>query len=149
MNYLRLESDGMKFSEAKQRNDYKFTLNEIENLIEDIRSNCMKNLYENGDGYRGAAVLEIGYVDIEVNIYTEEQLARFDYQIGNKTPIINYFTCLKHGDSKNDWASDSYLDYNLNVDWNADNWREQLERDMFIALDMYVNANGYSYDHAN
>ena len=109
----------------------------------------MKNLYENGDGYRGAAVLEIGYVDVEVNIYTEEQLARSADQVGNKAPVINYFTCLKHGDSKDDWASDSYLDYNLNVDWNADNWKEQLERDMFTALDKYVKANNYSYDHAN
>ena len=139
----------MKFSEAKQRNDYKFTLNEIEDLIEDIRNNYMKNLYENGDGYRGAAVLELGYVDVEVNIYTEEQIARSDDRVGNKTPVIDYFTCLKHGDNKDDWESDCYLDYNLNVDWNADNWREQLERDMFAALDMYVTVNGYSYDHTN
>ena len=139
----------MKFSEAKQRNDYKFTLNEIEDLIEDIRNNYMKNLYENGDGYRGAAVLEIGYVDVEVNIYTEEQIARSDDRVGNKTPVIDYFTCLKHGDNKDDWESDCYLDYNLNVDWNADNWREQLERDMFAALDMNVTVNGYSYDHTN
>lgn len=139
----------MTFKEAKLRNDYKFTLNEIESVIDDIRNNCMKDLYENGDGYRGAAVLEIGYVDVEVNIYTEEQVARFDDQVGNKTPVINYFTCLKHGDSRNDWVSDSYLDYDLKVDWNADNWKEQLERDMFTALDMYVKANGYSYDHAN
>lgn len=139
----------MKFSEAKKRKDYKFTLNEVETVVEDIRNNCMKNLYENGDGYRGAAVLEIGYVDVEVNIYTEEQLARSDKQVGNKAPVIDYFTCLKHGDSEDDWASDSYLDYNLKVNWNADNWREQLERDMFTALDMYVKANNYSYDHAN
>lgn len=52
----------MTFEKAKQRNDYKFSLNGIENLIEDIRNNCMKNLYENGDGYRGVAVLEIGCV---------------------------------------------------------------------------------------
>ena len=133
MNYLRLESDGMKFSEAKQRKDYKFTLNEIEDLIEDIRNNYMKNLYENGEGYRGAAVLEIGYVD----------------QTGNKAPVINYFTCLKHGDSKDDWESDCYLDYDLKVDWNANDWKEQLERDMFTALDEYVKANNYSYNHAN
>ena len=49
----------MKFSEAKQRKDYKFTLNEIEDLIEDIRNNYMKNLYENGDGYDGAAIYDI------------------------------------------------------------------------------------------
>lgn len=139
----------MKFSEVKKRKDYKFTLNEIENIIGDIRNNCMNNLYENGDGYRGAAVLEIGYVDVEVNIYTEEQLARSNDQVGNKAPVIDYFTCLKHGDNENDWESDCYLDYSLNVDWSADNWREQLERDMFAALDMYVRKNGYSYDHAN
>lgn len=40
----------MTFEEAKLRNDYKFTLNEIETLIEDIRNNCMKGLEENGDG---------------------------------------------------------------------------------------------------
>ena len=139
----------MTFKEAKLRNDYKFTLNEIESVIDDIRNNYMKNLDENGDGYRGAAILKIGYVDVEVNIYTEEQVARFDDQAGNKTPVINYFTCLKHGDSRNDWASDGYLDYDLKVDWNTDNWKEQLERDMFTALDTYVNANGYSYDHVN
>lgn len=139
----------MKFSEAKKRKDYRFTLNEIEDLIEDIRNNYMKNLYENGDGYRGAAVLEIGYVDVEVNIYTEEQLARSDNQVGNKAPVIDYFVCLKHGDSKDDWESDCYLDYDLKVDWNANDWKEQLEIDMFTALDEYVKANNYSYNHAN
>ena len=138
----------MTFEQAKQRTDYKFTLNEIEDVIEDIRNNRMKDLEENGDGYRGAAVLEIGYVDIEVNIYTYAQCV-INADPEDHTPLIDYFTCLKKGDTKDDWASDGYLDYSLNVDWNAKDWRDQLEKDMFKALNMYVENNRYSYDHAN
>lgn len=138
----------MTFEEAKERKDYKFTLNEIENVIDDIRNNYMNGLEENGDGYRGAAVLEIGYVDIEVNIYTYAQCV-INANSEDHTPLIDYFTCLKQGDNDDDWCSDRYLDYSLNVDWNAYNWREQLEKDMFNALDMYVKNNGYSYDKAN
>lgn len=138
----------MTFEEAKQRNDYKFSLNGIENLIEDIRNNCMKNLYENGDGYRGAAVLEIGYVDVEVNIYSYRQCI-LNADPEDQTPLIDYFTCLKRGENNDDWESAGYLDYSLNVDWNANNWEEQLEKDMFKALNEYVKANGYSYDYAN
>lgn len=138
----------MTFEEAKQRKDYKFTLNEIEDVIEDIRNNCMKGLYENDDGYRGAAVLEIGYVDIEVNIYTYAQCG-LDTDLNDQAPLIDYFTCLKKGETKDDWTSDGYIDYSVNVDWNADDWRKQLEKDMFKALNMYVKNNGYSYDEAN
>lgn len=60
----------MTFEEAKKRPDYKFVLNGIESDIEDIRNNYMKRLYENGDPERGIAILEIGYVDIEVNLMT-------------------------------------------------------------------------------
>lgn len=60
----------MTFDEARQRSDYNFALNGIESDIEDIRNNYMKRLYENGDPERGIAILEIGYVDIEVNLMT-------------------------------------------------------------------------------
>ena len=63
----------MTFDAAKQRPDYHFFLYGIEDLIEEIRNNRMKNLLENGDPYRGVAVLEVGYVDFEVNITTSEQ----------------------------------------------------------------------------
>lgn len=138
----------MTFEEAKKRNDYKFKLNGIESLIDDIRNNCMKDLYENGDGYRGVAVLEIGHVDVEVNIYSYGQCI-INADPEDQTPLIDYFTCLKRGENDNDWVSDNYLEYDLNVDWNADDWKEQLEKDMFKALDKYVKTNGYSYDHAN
>ena len=136
----------MTFEEAKKRPDYKFVLNGIESDIEDIRNNCMKGLYENGDPERGIAILEIGYVDIEVNLMTYEQVGE---HLGDKRPIINYFSCIKYGDNDNDWRSDDYVDHDINVNWVLDNWAEQLERDMFEALNKYVVQKGYSYDHAN
>ncbi len=137
----------MTFEEAKQRLDYSFSLNGIEKDIDDIRNNYMKGLYENGDPERGIAILEIGYVDVEVNLITYEQVGEHP---GDKRPIIDYFTCLKKGDDDlHDWRSDDYIDHDIKVDWSADNWAEQLERDMFEALDEYVTENGYSYDHAN
>lgn len=47
---------------------------------------------------------------------------------------IVHFCCVKHEDSDDDWESDDYIDESVNVDWNAENWREQLENDMIIKL---------------
>lgn len=52
------ETKTMTFEEAKQRSDYNFALNGIENDIEDIRNNYMKGLHENGDPERGIAILK-------------------------------------------------------------------------------------------
>lgn len=136
----------MTFEEARQRSDYSFALNGIESDIEDIRNNYMKRLYEYGDPERGIAILQLGYVDVEVNLMTYEQSGKHP---GDKRPIIDYFACIKWGEGNNDWRSDDYVDHDINVNWESDNWAEQLERDMFEALDKYVAENGYSYDHAN
>lgn len=108
----------------------------------------MKDLYENGDGYMGVAVLETGYIDIEVNIYTHAQCV-----IGadpcDQRPLISYFVCIKRGDSKDDWESDGYLDRDPNINWMADDWKEQLEKDMFEALNEYVINTEYSYNKPN
>lgn len=133
----------MLLEEAKQRNDYKFTLNGIEDCIHGIRKNWMEDMLENGDPYRGVAVMEVGFVDVEVNIFTEEQIG---HACGDKTPVIDYFVCVK---GENEWRSDDYIGDPVQVDWNADNWVEQLKRDMFNALNKYVTEKGYSYDHAN
>ena len=138
----------MNYKEARKRLDYKFSAKEIEYYIKDIRNNWMENMYENGDPLRGIAVMEIGYVDIEVNLYTKEQCI-IDAAKEDKRPVISYFVCIKHGDSDNDWESDDYLDYEIKIDWNADNWEELLEKDMFEALNRYVKEKGYSYDSPN
>lgn len=136
----------MKLSEAKLRNDYHFTCVEISKYIDEIRNNKMVSLYENGDPLRGVAVLEIGYIDIEVNITTFEQVGITEK--GN-APLFNYFICLKHGDNDNDWESEDYLEYEINVNFKDDNWKEQLESDMFNSLCLCVNEYGYSFDSPN
>lgn len=138
----------MTFEEAKKRKDYEFCLNNITDLIKQIRNNYMEDLEENSDPYQGIATLIIGYVDIEVNLFTREQCIQGANK-GDRRPVIDYFVCVKWGEGDNDWESDNYLDHSLYVDWNADDWQEQLEKDMFCALDRYVIANGYSYDHPN
>lgn len=132
----------MTLEEAKLHMEYKFSLNGIEHIIDDIRNNWMDGTEEDGPRYQGVAVLEIGYVDIELNISTEEQIS---WKPGNKTPVIEYFVCVKNFD----WEPDGYLEREVNVNWNADDWAEQLEKDMFDTLDQYVNERGYHYSRPN
>lgn len=137
---------GLSFEQARNRNDYKFSLNEISELIQDIRNGYMADTSPNGDPYRAAATLEIGHVDVEVNIMTYEQAGNL---LKGKYPIIQYFTCLKLGNADNDWVSDDYIDWEINVDWEADNWMYLLEKDMFEALNHYVIKHHLSYDEPN
>lgn len=41
----------MTFEEAKKFKEYKFHLNGVENLINDLRKNWMENMEENGERY--------------------------------------------------------------------------------------------------
>lgn len=77
------------------------------------------------------------------------QITSKDYQKENYTPICSYFCCIKHGDNDDDWESDDYIDNSVNVDWNTENWREQLENDMIIKLHKYAAMKGYSFDKVN
>lgn len=138
----------MTFDQAKQRPDYEFHLNDITKLIGQIQNNYMEDLEESSNPYQGIATLIIGYVDIEVNLSTREQCIQGANK-GDRRPVIDYFVCVKWGKGDADWESDDYLDHSLNVNWNSCNWAEQLEKDMFYALDRYVTENGYSYDHPN
>lgn len=134
----------MTFEEAKGLKEYKFSLNGIENLIDDLRKNWMVNMKEEGTGHKGVAILELGYIDIELNIFTEEQVSRIPCS-GDKTPVIDYFVCVKNFR----WESNGYVEYNVNVDWKAENWIQQLEQDMFAALEKYREEHGYKYDRPN
>ena len=97
----------------------------------------------------GMAALEIGYVDIELNIHSVAQITTKDYQKKNYTPVCSYFCCIKHGNGDDDWESDNYIDEPVNVDWKAINWREQLENDMIVKIHKYAADKGYNFDRAN
>lgn len=142
--FQKEDCEYMTIEEAKKFKEYKFFLNGVENLIDDLRKNWMENMEEDGERHIGVAVLEFGYIDIELNILTEEQVSRIPCS-GNKTPVIDYFVCIKNIE----WESDGYADQNVNVNWNSDNWVSQLERDMFAALEKYKDEHGYRYNRPN
>lgn len=136
----------MNFEEAKSRGDYKFILNGIENFIEDIRRGSLDGFYENGNGCRGAAVMEVGFVDLEVNLFSAAQVKK-DANADDMTPVIDYFCCVKKADLT--WESLGYLEASVSVDWHADNWAELLEEDMFRKLDAFVSEKELSFDNPN
>lgn len=140
---------GLTFEQAKKRKDYSFTLNELPSLIDDLRHGYMSATCENGDPYRGAAVLEIGHVDVELNITTYEQTGTITGFSEDKRPILGYFVCIKQGERDNDWVSDNYIDNDIHINWHADDWQEVLEKDMFLALNEYVIKHHLSYDEPN
>ena len=137
----------MTFEQAKHREDYKFTLNGIKDIIGDIRKSRLDGFTANTEGLIGAAFLEIGYVDIEVNIFSKAQLTTLKEKETDLAPVIDYFVCIKNIDDE--WINLGYLDYTPKVDWNRRDWKEQLEKDMFLALDKYVQEKGYYYDRGN
>ena len=137
----------MTFEQAKHRKDYKFTLNGVENIIGDIRKGRLDGFTVYTEGLIGAAVLEIGDVDIELNVHSKAQVTYLESQKGDLSPVMDYFICVKNIDDE--WINLGYLDCMPKVDWNRQDWKEQLEKDMFLALDKYVQEKGYYYDRGN
>ena len=131
----------MTFEEARKRPDYCFRLNGIQLLIRDIREEHLEIDLDNGP-LIGEAVLEIGYVDIEVNISVNGMFS----ETPTYKPIIEYFMCVK---TEDDWESIGYLGIEADVDWWSNRWKEELEEDMFLALNEYVESAGLSYDRPN
>lgn len=140
----------MDLKTAKTRNDYRFTLNGIDEggaILEDLRNGVMTYLTERSEPLIGAAVLEIGYLDVELNIFSEAQVTTLPEKMDDLSPVLDYFVCVK--DEHGDWVSDGYLEHPVEIDWKASDWKEQLERDMMKALDEYARKKEYSYDGPN
>lgn len=141
----------MTFAEAKARNDYKFRLNGVQTFLHDLKTGEFMNWTEldKRDGYfnYGMAVLEIGNVDIELNINAMCSDDGYDY-INQPDPC--YFACVKGYNG--DWCDAGYLDnfgYEVSVNWWADDWVEQLERDMFENLIKAVKEFDLKVDEPN
>ena len=145
----------------KKMNNYEFITNFNYGLTEDIflkvmRTNNASDLFEydkEGDccyckekgnegepEYRGIFILENGYVDIEMNFFAAYDL----------TPVIDFFCCKKFGETEYDWCSDNFYgdvtgDFSVETDFDRDDWKEQLEKEMFNKLDKYCKAKRYDY----
>lgn len=140
----------MDLETAKARRDYRFVLNALDEgsaVLGDLRKGVMAYLTERSEPFIAAAMLEIGYLDIELNIFSEAQVTTLPEKKDDLSPVLDYFVCVK--DKHGDWVNDGYLEHPVAVDWNAEDWKEQLEQDMFGALDIYAKEKGYSYDGPN
>ena len=146
----------MTLEEARAREDYKFAIDatptDYEWLIKSMTYSEheaeFKERYWDAGPDKGVAVMEIGYIDIELN------LTEFGAE---------YFICVntgKYGDRDYDWESVGYVDdlfldvadpgwKFVDVDFSAADWREQLERDMFETLDYVVEQTQWSYSWPN
>ena len=151
----------MTFAEAKARDDYKFRLNGVQSFLHDLRTGEFMNWtdFDKRDGYfnYGMAVLEIGNVDIELNINAMCSDDGCDYI---NAPDPCYFLCVKGTGTENlevaiyfeYWNDAGYLDnfgYEVSVNWWADDWIEQLERDMFENLMKVVKEFDLKIDEYN
>ena len=140
---------------AKKSVDYIFRAE----LVEHCRNELIAGEFDAWDDYHsakdgrfelGTALLELGWCDIELNINSAvDGHGRF---INKIAPA--YFICLKgkteEGDE--DWSPAGYIDdfgYKVCVDWGADNWKEQLEKDMFENLMKAVKRFDIKIDEPN
>ena len=144
----------MTFEEAKKRSDYHFR-QRLGSVIDGLASGRLEDMDADSGPLIGCAVLEIGCVDLELNISIQ---AMFDIERkDDKTPVPEYYCCIKVGEGPTDWDCDGYIldesKYDerakVKVDWKADNWVEQLEQDMFNTLVWYADLRGYSFDELN
>lgn len=145
----------------KKMNNYDFCMNWHSGLTEELFITAMRNndasnifKYDNKYGssfclieenygepeYRAIAILENGYVDIEANFFMNE-----DFE-----PVIDFFICCKRGERDIDWDSDFFYgdivhDYTVLTDFTKDDWKEQLEKEMFVKLDKYCKVRNYDY----
>lgn len=151
----------------EKMNNYDFCMNWYNGLTEDIflkamRSNDASDIFKYdhkyGDcyclikenkgepEYRAVAIMENGYVDIEANFYMNE----------DNNPVIDFFVCCKYGERDIDWSSDNFyhdvvfdkFDDTPTTDFAKEDWKEQLENEMFNKLDKYCKVKGYDYTKA-
>lgn len=127
-------------AEAKTRNDYSFDCNRLYFYLDEIRANKF-NIHDPVDGEHiwGVAVMEIGCVDIEVNLSNSQD--------GVDDVVPDYFICAK--DKEGIWVSAGYIDDQVDVDFGSDDWKEQLEADMFKKLVAVVEKCGLDFDSSD
>ena len=68
-------------------------------------------------------------------------------------PVIDFFICCKYGERDIDWSSDKFyhdivfdkFDDTPTTDFSREDWKEQLEKEMFDKLDKYCKVRCYDY----
>lgn len=128
-------SNGYNF-DNRELSDHPELLNCLRNNR--LTSKCLDAVYN--EDYRGMAVLEIGYADIELNINVGD----------NNAPSPEYFICQRYGDYAWNWDSLGYADEFIpieeakpRVNWCSPFLDIELARDMERVLRAVHETNGW------
>ncbi len=130
----------------------KYSAEYVPLYMEEIRKGQFKNWSktdeENGIFENGKAVYEEGYADIELNIYSESDPEGNGYI--NKV-CTSYFVCLK---DDYDWhefgyPEDIFEGFEVDVDFNKDDWEESLKMDMQKKLGIFLKKTGFFSNKPN
>lgn len=130
----------------------KFNNDIDEDLRKELATGKLTGVHANTAKYhefRGIAMLEIGNLDIELNINCDVD---DDSDAEIVTAFPDYFICVKSVDPNDpdgtvipDWESYGYADDYIgdsgtaHVDWSAENWEELLFTDMLKSLAMFAD----------
>lgn len=145
----------MTKKEAKKRSDYKFWINTAEGFRKQLIDGSFDywDEYDAEDGVfeKGAAVLELGWVDIELNL-SAAWCDKHECYVNKIMP--SYFICVKgkRSSSTTEWSPAGYLDdsrYKVSVDWSNEKWEKKLENDMLKNLMKAIDQFNLNTDGPN
>lgn len=102
-----------------------------------------------GDRFLGSIVYPT--IDVELNAYTWNGSEPYEAKGNDNEIVLAYFVCTKglspYG--RDEWESDDFIPYEVDVDFTDPNWQTMLEADMLEKLDKYVEEHGLSYTELN
>lgn len=110
-----------------------------------------KYISDTNGGDRVIAIIQFPSIDIELEAWTSRGIEPCYAADDDDEVMLDYFVCFKgltHTGNE-EWVSVDCLPCDVDVDFSASDWREQLEQAMCEALDEYVNNNGLSFTEYN
>lgn len=141
--------------EARKRDDYRFWISTTQCFINELIDGKFDSFEEwdaeEGIFETGTAILELGWVDIELNINAASNKEGAGY-INKVEP--SYFIRVKGIPTPGTtcWSPAGYLDdfgYEVKVDWTNPDWEKELENDMLRTLLSAVEKLGLKIDEPN
>ena len=136
----------------KARPDYKFNIYGLDVLIPEIRRGSFDDFdFECGRFELGVASCTVGSLSLEINVTSCGDRDTDKYV---NVPVVSYFLCVRGRNEYNDyvWGDGGYMDdhgFETEVDFNRDDWKEQLEADMITKLITIKECYWLTFDGAN
>ena len=139
----------MTVSDVMARPDYGFQINSVldfQAFLKTMRSGNMEaisSVNPMGDGdYVHVATVEVGSVCADIDLYYYIEYAGGPEE---QVPDLSSYVFLRTDDG---WESYDYMPFNFRrfVDWRADDWMEQLQKEVVRVMISMANENEWDFD---